>query len=83
MLEILRDYHIILIGRKNGLTNNLTYAVEFVFKLGGISMSNEKRCGMCECTSAGQWIKSWDGWTCGACMQEMKDMVDFDSQNCW
>ena len=44
-------------------------------------MSKEKRCGMCECTSAGQWIKSWDGWTCGACMQEMKDMVDFDSQN--
>jgi hypothetical protein len=46
-------------------------------------MSEEKKCGMCESTSAEQWVESWDGWTCGACMQEMKDMVDFDSQNCW
>jgi len=47
-------------------------------------MSKEKICDMCECTVAAQWIKNYDGtYTCGACMQEMKDMVDYDSQNCW
>jgi len=46
-------------------------------------MNEEKKCGMCECTEAAQWIKKYGTYTCGACMQEMKDMVDYDSQNCW
>ena len=46
-------------------------------------MSEEKKCDMCECTVAGQWIKNKYSWTCGACMLELKDLWDFDSQNCW
>jgi len=47
-------------------------------------MSEEKKCGMCECTEASQWVRGFGGtYTCGACMQEMKDMVDFDSQGSW
>ena len=46
-------------------------------------MEKEKKCGMCECTEAAQWIKKYGTYTCGACMQEMKDMMDYDSQNCW
>ena len=47
-------------------------------------MSDEKKCGMCECTEASQWVRGFNGtYTCGACMQEMKDMVDFDSQGSW
>ena len=47
-------------------------------------MSKEKICDMCEGTDAPQWFKNYDGtYTCGACMLEMKDMIDYDSQNCW
>ncbi len=41
-------------------------------------MSEEKKCGMCESTSAEQWIKKYGTYTCGACMQEMWDMVHLD-----
>jgi hypothetical protein len=46
-------------------------------------MSEVKKCGMCESTEAAQWVEKHGTYTCGACMQEMKDMVDLDSQNCW
>lgn len=46
-------------------------------------MSEEKKCGMCECTSAEQWIRRHNTWICGACMQELRDLLDYDSQNCW
>lgn len=36
---------------------------------------------MCECTVAAQWIKKHRTYICGACMQEMKDMMDYDSQH--
>jgi|TARA_B100000287_G_scaffold355140_1_gene345659 hypothetical protein len=46
--------------------------------------NEKKKCGMCECTDAPQWVKGFDGtYTCGACMQEMKDMVDYDIQGSW
>ena len=44
-------------------------------------MSDEKKCDMCKCTEAKQWIVTHKTYTCGACMQEIKDMADYDSQN--
>ena len=48
-----------------------------------MKMEKEKKCGMCGCTESSQWIKRYGTYTCGACMQEIKDMIDYDTQNCW
>jgi len=42
-------------------------------------MIDEKKCDMCECTQAKQWIENNGACICGACMQEIKDMMDYDS----
>jgi|ETNvirnome_6_100_1030635.scaffolds.fasta_scaffold12595_4 hypothetical protein len=42
-------------------------------------MIDKKKCDMCECTQAKQWIENNGACICGACMQEIKDMMDYDS----
>jgi len=43
-------------------------------------MTEEKKCDMCECTEAKQWIENNGACICGACMQEIKDMMDYNTQ---